>query len=1602
MKIKTCAAFAALTIPGSAAVLTWNSPSPGGIWDTTTLSWLNGASPAAWNNGTPDSAVFGTTGAGNVTLGGAVTAAGLTFNAAGYTIAGSNLTLSGTAPTITAASDAVISSILDGSAGLVKAGAGSLDLAGANTYSGDTTVSGGTLKISAPQTGTGPITENAGTLALNNGGDSAAYSLTKATSITANAGTSVDMLVALPWGWYANNNATGLSINLNGGTFKLNNKRQGSFGVTANLTGGTIDGGGTSSRWDVGRSGGFDVGINSFASPAKSLVSAGSLQLRPDSGQTVFPFNVAQGTTVDGVDLEISGNIVGPVTGTVNKLGAGTLKLTGVNTFAGPFQVSQGKLKLGAAAAFPSTPVTVAPGASFDVSDRTDFTLASGKTLIAGNAGAPQTSITGNLVAASGSTINPAGKSATGTLSLAGNLALNGTTVNVEQSAGAADMISPSGTLALNGTNTFVASAGYFPAGTYTLLSGYGSVTGTAANLAWGSAARGQTASFAVNPANVQLTLGSGAPAALTWTGTTDGIWDVNITANWNAGAEKFFQLDDVTFADSPANATVSINAVVAPSSITFTNATTAYVVRGGTGAIGGTGSITKSGAGSVALWNNANVFTGGTVINGGSIVINSGATLANGAYTPLGTGGITLNAGGTLQLNPGNGGGGVYTFPNSITLSGGTLFEDDGDNTIAGNINVTAPSVIRGQYGGKDLFLAGTLQGSGSLTISDTGGYPLYGAGALILQGDAAPYNGTITIDTGHLIAQANDALRFAKIVVETTQKNDGWGNNIGFSLGGSATNVTIAGLSGNSATAFVQNTDATTRTLTVDSAADSIFAGVVGSGTLDTGNQNRLNLVKTGSGSLTLAGSNTYTGTTAVQAGKLILQSSNSSLEYTVGNGATLGVNLVPATPTLIANTLTLGAGGTSSVNFLNFTGNTEAPAVDTLTADTDGTVTINVAGTFTPGTFPLITSAGGFGGDGIGAFMLGSLPRGIAAHLDTSDGSTVKLVVTGTNSLVWKGNVSAAWDVNTTSNWMLGAVVEKFLNGDAVLFNNTAGANTNVALNAAVTPASVTVNSASNYVISGNGSIGGTGGITKSGTGSLELGTGNDFSGDVQITQGAVKIGHATSLGTTAGGTSVADGGSLDLNGQALGAETLSLTDASLLNSSAAAASLGGTVTFSGPAAVGGAGAITLSSNLTGAGSLTKTGAGALSLSSASAGFTGELVVQSGVLNLLADRALPNSIMTTIGSGATVAVGVDNATRNGNQNTLVKSGGTLTVSDGFTTNYGSNQSGTSFLTLQGGATLGGAAPEPYWGSWTINTVDRKITVDGGAAQAAVISANGVTPDGPNPLRLAVSDVTGSAAADLVVTGSFGAEYYTAFDVEIDGGGTVEFAAANTHTGSTKVIAGKLVLTAANALAAASTLDLAAGSSVVLDFEGTQRVTALVVGGSALPDGTYGNGGTAHAAISGTGTLVVGPSDPYASWATLHGIDGAGADGDSDGDGIANGIEFILAADPSGPDSNSMGLMPSLATDATTMTFVFRCREDALEFADVEYDEDLADTWTTAVDGTGGVTIAVLEGVYANDPIDDTPVSQVTVTIPRAVAKKFARLVGNFPVGE
>ena len=81
---------------------------------------------------------------GTVTLGGPISAAGLTFQVDGYVIAGgSALTLVGPTPTLTMNGSATISAPIAGKNGLIENGPGKLTLTnGSNSYSGGTTVAG--------------------------------------------------------------------------------------------------------------------------------------------------------------------------------------------------------------------------------------------------------------------------------------------------------------------------------------------------------------------------------------------------------------------------------------------------------------------------------------------------------------------------------------------------------------------------------------------------------------------------------------------------------------------------------------------------------------------------------------------------------------------------------------------------------------------------------------------------------------------------------------------------------------------------------------------------------------------------------------------------------------------------------------------------------------------------------------------------------------------------------------------------------------------------------------------------------------------------------------------------------------------------------------------------------------------------------------------------------------------------------------------------------------------------------------------------------------------------------------------------------------------
>ena len=157
------AVFAAVAWFGGAAQAETQYSAGSFTWDNgTTPAWGVSSGPysSVWT--AENDAVFeGTAGTVSIAAAG-VTAHNLTFTSNGYIIQNNTLTLSGATPTISADLTCAISSVIDGSAGLAKTGAGTLTLSGANTYSGGTVLSGGLLLVNNSRAlGTGPVTLNA-------------------------------------------------------------------------------------------------------------------------------------------------------------------------------------------------------------------------------------------------------------------------------------------------------------------------------------------------------------------------------------------------------------------------------------------------------------------------------------------------------------------------------------------------------------------------------------------------------------------------------------------------------------------------------------------------------------------------------------------------------------------------------------------------------------------------------------------------------------------------------------------------------------------------------------------------------------------------------------------------------------------------------------------------------------------------------------------------------------------------------------------------------------------------------------------------------------------------------------------------------------------------------------------------------------------------------------------------------------------------------------------------------------------------------------------------------------------------------------------------
>ena len=237
--------------------------------------------------------------------------------------------------------------------------------------------------------------------------------------------------------------------------------------------------------------------------------------------------------------------------------------------------------------------------------------------------------------------------------------------------------------------------------------------------------------------------------------------------------------------------------------------------------------------------------------------------------------------------------------------------------------------------------------------------------------------------------------------------------------------------------------------------------------------------------------------------------------------------------------------------------------------------------------------------------------------------------------------------------------------------------------------------------------SGVISGAGGLTKNGSGNLEISQNNTFDGNVTINGGKVTMSHGNALGDT-GTIAVNAGADLEVTGGITVARNLTLSakdgvirGGRLMSSGASKNTYSGTVAVNNSEFdVASGSTLDVTGQISGSGTVTKTGAGELQLSNNGNNYTGITDVQNGTLT--ASTIANSSTASTIGSGSELKVGsastagtfkYTGSTASMNRTVTVgAAGGTINVNDSaatMTLNGTVTGSGNT-LTKTGGGTL------------------------------------------------------------------------------------------------------------------------------------------------------------------------------------------------------------------------------------------------------------------------------------------------------------------------
>jgi len=468
-----------------------------------------------------------------------------------------------------------------------------------------------------------------------------------------------------------------------------------------------------------------------------------------------------------------------------------------------------------------------------------------------------------------------------------------------------------------------------------------------------------------------------------------------------------------------------------------------------------------------------------------------------------------------------------------------------------------------------------------------------------------------------------------------------------------------------------------------------------ITGSGTLN----GTMELKKIGAGVLKLSNNNNFSGATTVWDGEFYNNGNLANSEVATKSFVKLGGSGIFGQNVTLGNLSTVYPGNIAGqAAKLTFKSNvTEAGMVnyffdvvltnnivtthDTLIIDgnwvtsSKSIINLNVQnGSLPAGNYVLIKCSGNVTGD-LTKIKITGVPSYLSYSLVNLNGS-ITLKVSPPAYLIWKGNVDTKWDNGKTSNWVLNDVPKTFSSNDSVLFNDETTVKS-VYFTESVSPASMLIETASNYSFTGTGSIDGVGNVVKKGEGKALFSTTNKFTGKLYINEGTVETatltngGVASPIGAAAKASTniVLNGGRLSYTGG-----TVTIDRGFTLGPN------GGILSVGNSSAV-----LTTSGQFTGAGRLIKEGPGRLSVAVAN-NYTGGTTLKAGTIGFTTDVANTSGL----GSADTITFMGGTLTMFDSPTTVNTSSWNLKIPSGYTGTL--NVDGNSYIvgTLTGSGTL------------------------------------------------------------------------------------------------------------------------------------------------------------------------------------------------------------------------------------------------------------------------------------------------------------------------